>query len=280
MEQAELHNFLTRYFTANQCNIIQDKDGMITVQLTEQLDEQLMNRPFYWNYVKRVGGRGMPMKVTFITNPAKKEEEGEWIHFGSPRLHQMFHTLKQTGKITRQYESKTGNTNQTSLIPWLILNVSVHYQGVQKRNELLSLGINLINGAILPTFMDRIQTISFSPIIHDYCFTLTPIIRTTSALNRLERYIQNDIHSQDDAWVQEAHQTYKEEKELLDYFFQLDTHSNATDECTEEERLVKERYKSELATLQERLLPTISTEVINTGMLYISQQTTSQLLQQ
>ncbi len=34
MEQAALHNFLQRYFTANDCDIVEDQNGVMTVQLT------------------------------------------------------------------------------------------------------------------------------------------------------------------------------------------------------------------------------------------------------
>ncbi|KGP72947.1 YqhG family protein [Pontibacillus yanchengensis] len=280
MKQAELHNFLIRYFTANDCEIVEDQQGVMTVQLTDELDETLMNRPFYWNYVKRVGGKGIPMKVTFITNPEKKQEKGEWIHFGSPRLHQMFNTLKNKGMITKQYEKVENLASQTSLTPWLVLNLSIHYQGTQKRNEIVSVGLHLITGAIVPDFMEKLKTIKLTPIIPDYCFTLTPIIRVSSALKRIEKYTQNQISSHDDTWVEDSHKKLHEEKELLDYFYSKQI--EVTDEMSEEEiehvKGAKERYQSEVAKLAERFEPKVSLEIINAGLFYFVQQTSYSLL--
>lgn len=46
MQQQEIHQFLERYFHANGCEIIENSPGHITVQLTIELDKELMNRPF------------------------------------------------------------------------------------------------------------------------------------------------------------------------------------------------------------------------------------------
>ena len=42
-----------RYFQANDCEIIENNPGYITVQLTIDLDKELMNRPFYWHYLRK-----------------------------------------------------------------------------------------------------------------------------------------------------------------------------------------------------------------------------------
>ena len=63
----------------------------LTVQLTIELDKELMNRPFYWHYLEKTGGVPNPDRLTFITDSqnAPTNIKGETIHFGSPRLHQM-----------------------------------------------------------------------------------------------------------------------------------------------------------------------------------------------
>ena len=50
MQQQEIHKFLERYFHANDCEIVENGPGYMTVQLTIELDKELMNRPFYWHY--------------------------------------------------------------------------------------------------------------------------------------------------------------------------------------------------------------------------------------
>ncbi len=73
------------------------------VQLTIELDKELMNRPFYWHYLEKTGGIPNPMQLTFITNKEKAPEniKGETIHFGSPRLHQIFESTKSLAGYIR-----------------------------------------------------------------------------------------------------------------------------------------------------------------------------------
>ena len=49
MEQREIHTFLLRFFQANQCDILEESAGHLTVQLTIEMDKLIMNRPFYWH---------------------------------------------------------------------------------------------------------------------------------------------------------------------------------------------------------------------------------------
>lgn len=278
MEQQALHNFLHRYFNANDCEIIDDHDGVMNVQLTDEMDEMLMNRPFYWHYVKRMGGQGIPMKVTFITNPKRKEEKGEWIHFGSPRLHQMFQSLKEKGKFTRQYENIHPSNGQVPLVPWLIVNSSIHYKGTQKRNEVISTGLHLLNGGMVTDIMDKVSNVPLTPIIKDYCFTLSPLIKIPSAIKRIEQSLTNHINQQDTSWGDEAFRQLEEEKNLLTYFFRQDLQSEA-EEIDENVEDAQKRYEGELTMLEDRFKPSVQIEVINTGIFYMTQETSMKFLQ-
>ncbi|GAE45289.1 hypothetical protein JCM21738_2071 [Mesobacillus boroniphilus JCM 21738] len=120
MQQQEIHNFLEKYFTANNCELMENDKGYMTVQLTVDLDKELMNRPFYWHYLEKTGGVPNPMKLTFITNKQKAPDDikGEVIHFGSPRLHQIFASTKSLAGYIRLYQNNQFPT-QTPLIPWI-----------------------------------------------------------------------------------------------------------------------------------------------------------------
>ncbi|MCD5323544.1 MULTISPECIES: YqhG family protein [Pontibacillus] len=280
MEQQALHNFLHRYFTANECSIIEDHDGVMKVQLTEEQDEVLMNRPFYWNYVKRVNGKGIPMQVTFITNPNRREDKGEWVHFGSPRIHQMFKMLRNKGQLTRQYE-QVETIQQTSLTPWLILNASIHFKGTQKRQEIVSLGLQLINGTIIPEFMDRLDSVTLSPTIPDYCFTLSPIIKLPSALKRIEAYIHGNVMKQDLSFGEEALRLLQEEQQLLDHFYKNDLYEDEGEEekeSAQKKAETRERLAREQDALQQRYEPTVKVDVINAGILYMTHSTSASMI--
>src|SRR5699024_11543085 len=80
MPITNLNTFLSRFFNAHHCTILRNEDGVMTVQLTEEMDQSLMNRPFYWHYVKKMGKMGEPMKLTFITNPSQREQQRSEEH--------------------------------------------------------------------------------------------------------------------------------------------------------------------------------------------------------
>lgn len=278
MEQQALHNFLKSYFIANECQITEEHKGKLTVQLTEQLDEALMNRPFYWHYRRKLGQPGQAMKVNFITHPDYKEEQGEWIHFGSPRLHQVFDHLITQGKLTRLYEKVDINQQQTPLIPWFMLNVKVSYVGDKKRDEIHSIGLQLLNGTMISTFMENIGQINFSSSISDFCFTVTPIIRLTSAVKRVENYLDHLIQSVNTDWAKQAEKKYSEEKELLTEFFNKPTKKD--NELTEDDlNALHVRFEQELSGLYERFKPKIKVEVINGGLFYLTKKSSLSFLQ-
>lgn len=96
MQQQEIHQYLNQYFEANECELLENGEGYLTVQLTIELDKELMNRPFYWHYLEKTGGIPNPSKLTIITDQERCPDhiKGEVIHFGAPRLHQIFQSTK------------------------------------------------------------------------------------------------------------------------------------------------------------------------------------------
>ncbi len=122
------------FFKANDCEILRRSPHRLDVQLTIEMDKRLMNRPFYWHYLEKTGGIPNPMQLSLITDPNHAEEEGELIHYGSPRLHQIFQTTKELGSYIRLFEDTKGSgTAHTPLHPWLGVNVKVCYQCDRKK---------------------------------------------------------------------------------------------------------------------------------------------------
>lgn len=147
MRQQEVHEFLLRFFEANHCPITEHGPGFMKVQLTVEMDKQIMNRPFYWHWREKTGGEPNPMKITFITDKetAPEDMDGEFIYFGAPRLFQIFQAVKQNGRFTRIYEKIVSAGARVPLQPWLGLNVVISYQSDMKKDRLLSLGLHLVS---------------------------------------------------------------------------------------------------------------------------------------
>ena len=261
MQQQEIHNFLISYFVANECSIIENKPGYLTVQLTIELDKELMNRPFYWHYLEKTGGIPNPMQLTFITNKeiAPEHIKGEIIHFGSPRLHQIFQSTKNLASYIRLYEKHNQIHNQTPLLPWLCMNVKISYQCDRKRDIFKSIGLQLINGQMVENFHDRLEQIPLTPKIPDYSFTLSPLVKPKSGMLRIENYLTSLINEDDHSWAEEARKRWDQDLKLLEHFY----------EEIEEEN---ENYETEKKALQEQYEPKINISIINGGLFYLTDQ--------
>lgn len=259
MQQQEIHNFLERYFHANHCEITENDAGYMVVQLTNELDKELMNRPFYWHYLEKTGGTPNPMKITFITNTqlAPDHVKGETIHFGSPRLHQIFNSTKSLAGYIRLYQNiEHHHSKQTPLYPWIGLNVKISYQCDRKRDVFKSIGLQLINGMMVEDFHRRLLEIPLTPKIPDYAFTLSPLIMPKSGLVRIEQYFRNTLEQEDHTWADEARMRWQKDLDLLHHFY--------------EDSEIKEAFETEKAALQEQYEPKINISIVNGGIFYLN----------
>lgn len=259
MQQLEIHNFLLRYFQANECEITENGPGYLTVQLSIELDKELMNRPFYWHYLEKTGGAPNPMKLTFITNPqlAPENLKGETIHFGSPRLHQIFQSTKKLASYIRLYENHRNNNQQTPLMPWLCMNVKISYQCDRKRDIYKSIGLQLINGQMIEGFHERLQNVQLTPKIPDYSFTLSPLVKPKSGMSRIENYLKAMIEEDNHSWAEDARNRWEQDLRLLHHFY----------EDAQEEN---ESYETEKKALQDQYEPKINISFINGGLFYLT----------
>jgi hypothetical protein len=261
MQQQEIHNFLLDYFQANECPILENHPGYLTVQLTIELDKELMNRPFYWHYLEKTGGIPNPMSLTFITNKeaAPEKLKGEIIHFGSPRLHQIFDSTKSLSRYIRLYENHQYHNSQTPLLPWLCMNVKISYQCDRKRDVFKSIGLQLINGQMVENFHESLEQITLTPKIPDYSFTLSPLVKPKSGMSRIENYLRAVIAGEEHSWAEEARMRWDQDLRLLDHFY----------EDVEEEN---ESYATEKKALQEQYEPKINISFINGGLFYLTEK--------
>jgi len=252
----DLNLFLAQYFTAHHCDLLYNEDGVLTVQLSEDMDKALMNRPFYWHYIKKMGYPGQPKQLTLITNPNKREENGEWIHFGSPRLQQILTHLRENQKYTKLFQ-KVETNQRMPLYPWLVLNIKISYHGKQKKDEILSIGLHLINGMMRLQMMGELRKRTFQATISDYCYTISPMIRLKSGYLRIEKVIMKYLDDQPYDWANQSLKKLDEEIETLKHFY---------DEDNSEEEMEKE-----ITELKLRYEPYVTFEVINGGLFYLTE---------
>src|SRR5699024_3441157 len=120
MEAHEVKQFVKRYFTANQCQVDATIEGLLEVQLTEEMDKKIMNRPFSWHYMNATDKKGVPQTLLFQFQEEPHERETEKIHFGSYRFQQIMEDLTNKQPIVRAYEDVDVRM-ETPLYPWLVM---------------------------------------------------------------------------------------------------------------------------------------------------------------
>ncbi|WP_130859833.1 YqhG family protein [Gracilibacillus phocaeensis] len=257
-----LHGFLDQFFTQQHCHVTKEQETGLTVRLTRELDQALMNRPFYWHYMDKMGRQGEPMSLSLDTGWQSEDRKKEWLHFGSPRLQQIFRYITQEAQYTLLYEQTT-NQDRSALLPWLVVNVKVQYHGKQTKEAIHSIGLQLINGTLSIQMMDKLQTIAWGQRMEDYCYTISPLITPRSGFQRTFHYIEQHLLDQDTTWIKESIACLEEELQLLHYFFSEDEHLLATEE----------------EQLRQRLQPDIHLIVHNAGLFYVTEKTNQTFLQ-
>ena len=104
MYPQQVHDYLVKFFEENECRILNNDGHYINVQLTIDMDKKIMNRPYYWKYLESINGEPNPAQLTLITDQNNLMEggiKGEVVHFGSPRLSQLFQTTKELGAFVQ-----------------------------------------------------------------------------------------------------------------------------------------------------------------------------------
>lgn len=255
MDEFNIDSFLTTFFKQHECDVNVVQDGMLKIQLTEKIDRAIMNRPFYWHYVQATGRVGEPQKLTLRTKIDCGANEGEWIHFGTPKMNDICKYLEETSRFIQAFEQLSVN-NQTLLHPWLVVNGIISYKGKQIKEEMKSIGLNLINGAITERAMEQLQTVDFSQTISPHCFTVTPLIKIRSGFQRIEHYISRHVARTNTTWAIDSLLLLKDELLLLNHFYKNNSE--------------KKDLKKEVTQLYYRLRPEVSFSIVNGGLFYVT----------
>lgn len=258
MQQAAIHDFLTDFFTASGCTLMPVPDSdVLKVKLNKEIDKLLMNRPFYWHYIEQTGGT--PETATLVFRTDDKAEEGELIHFGSPRLHQIFDAALKLAPYIRLYQNLPPQSS-SALEPWLAINAKISYKCDLKKDRICSIGLQLINGTLIDGFQDILDKLPLLPKMPDYCYTLSPLIRIGSGIKRIETFLESVLKSEPTGWADDAGKRWARDQELLDSFY-------------EQQDPKPETYFQEKEAIREQYQPRILVQFINAGLFYLKSST-------
>lgn len=258
MYSQQVHNYLRQFFLENECDMVFEDEHYLTVQLTIAMDKRIMNRPFYWQYVEATNGEPNPAQVTFITdqNTMSAKVIGEVVHFGSPRLNQIFQATRELGAFVQMFQKVDAGIGQVLLTPWLGVNYKVSYCCDRKKEMLYSFGINLLTGTINNNFHEAIISIDWDSTQSENAFYVQHIIKPERALQRLDKAIDAIIQQDDHTWAEQAKKRWQRDQRVLDYFY----------EDIEEK---PECYEVEKKALEEQYDAKIKIEIVNGGLFYM-----------
>ncbi|UCZ54579.1 YqhG family protein [Bacillus shivajii] len=259
MNTEQIHSYVKQFFVENESEILEESPSYLHIQLSIDMDKALMNRPFYWHYLEKMGGVPNPMKLTLITdqNNAPEGLKGEALHFGAPRLHQIFETAIEQGSHALLYESIQVNKPSIGLNPWLVLNVIVSYCCDRTKEQLFSIGLNLITGEMISDFHSLMKNKDFQEAIPDYCYTINPIIKPKSGIERIKKQILLTLEKENHAWAYEAAQRWQEDERLLEAFYEEYDEKPST-------------YEMEKEALKQQYEPLVKINIINGGLFYFA----------
>ncbi|WP_096188445.1 YqhG family protein [Evansella halocellulosilytica] len=259
MDSKQIHSYVKQFFEENDSPVIEESSSHLHVQLSVDMDKALMNRPFYWHYLEKMGGIPNPMKLTLITdqNSAPDDLKGESVHFGSPRLHQIFETAIDQGSHVLLYESVNVSKPSVGLKPWLVMNTVVSYQCDRTKEKLHSIGLNLLTGEMITHFHSYVENKHFQEAIPNYCYTIHPIIKPLSGVERIKKQIMNSVNNEDYTWAVEASKRWRADEILLEKFYKDYDGKPPT-------------YEMEKEALKLQYEPRITIQTINGGLFYFA----------
>src|SRR5699024_1913233 len=162
-----LLEFYKHFFITTNCTIEAITNHTLTVQLTTDDDKAIMNRPYYWSYIETMQLEGQPQKITLSTTK-NNSHDTVFAYYDTLIYHRISEWLKTNTKYGIYYE-KIHTAKKTTMFPWLILNIKLTYKGILYKEEILSLGLQLIHGIVEYDMMEKLKTVSLATQISNYC---------------------------------------------------------------------------------------------------------------
>lgn len=269
MNETETRSYVNRYLQAMQCHIIESSPGHVQVQLSERADKDLVNRPFYWSYVEKLGIEPQPVTLSLIFDPEKAppDTKGERVIPGSTRLQQIFRSASKHGRFVRLYEDSPLNLKSPRgsrpYTPWLGINYKIEWICDKMRSEIHSLGIQLLDGTIHDNFYAGLTSRQWTPRLPSHRFLTKPKLTLEAALNELEFYVQGYLEQVDDTWARDAEERMREELERLEQYYR-DKPSRVSEEEFQDEHVRRVRET------KWQYQPRVQVTVVNAGLFYMA----------
>lgn len=257
MQKNALRSFVEDYLQAMDCQMISSTPNAIHTQLSIEADKDLLHRPFYWMYVEQMQLPPQPQQLFLRFKPEQEPDEpnSEWIYDGCPRLQRMYQSVRKRGRFVQLFQAAPTmrRKRQIAYSTWLAVNFLLSYVCDQKKERLVSLGINLQSGESRSNIYAWLQTIDWKTALPPHCYLQSPSLSLAKAAGRLEQQIADELAAEDHRWAEEANERLASELELLDRY-------------DSEESADKRKRQLEITWQYQ---PRIQVQVINAGLFHL-----------
>ncbi|HBT17226.1 MAG TPA: hypothetical protein DEB05_09760 [Firmicutes bacterium] len=196
---------------------------------------------------------------------------------GSYRLNWFLEGIKERGNYTLQrfsYEFQPAKTQQEieellpavrqdfflqapsfQMRPYLGANYTLSYRTDELREELVSPGLDMVSGEVIPNFFELLAAAPAIPGapeegVEQQRYTLE------QAFALLHNYLQEIVQAKDPLWVEEARTRYEEELYCLYQYYQEDNRDTND-------------FKSRAHELYDKFRPRVLARLVNLGLLYL-----------
>jgi hypothetical protein len=139
--------------------------------------------------------------------------------------------------------------------PYLLVNYTLSYQTDELREELVSLGLDMVNGKISPDFIHFLADRDPLPAVAG-TEVETPSYQLDEAFALLQTALEAFVLSRDPAWVDDARTRYEEELSCLYQYYQEDRRDLAD-------------FQNRALDLYDKFRPRVVVRVVNVGLLYL-----------
>lgn len=193
----------------------------------------------------------------------------EHLHFGSPRLKQIFTAVRRGGSCVYLFEDP-GPRQRVTLFPaayepWLGVCFKAEFACDMKREELHFMGVSLVSGSIDFHFRDRLVSRDLVPRLPENVHIEPSSLTLDDGRNALEQALLGKLGEIDSSWATEASERLHEELELIDAYYE----DLLLEEDAEKHQAAQEQYAARRQEIRWQYEPRIQISAINCGIFHL-----------
>ncbi len=309
MSQEQIREYVMTYLETTECKFLEKSPYHVTVKLSPRADRDLTNRPYYWGFIERTGVEPETMTFSFIFDAERHQKmqdaaapntaappqedailgrhfgavrplpvlgpgriQREELHFGSPRLKQIFAAARQGGRSVYVFEDP-GPRQRSTLLPaayepWLGVRMKVEFCCDMKREELHFIGVSLLTGQIDEEFHSRLNGKVLVPRMPENMHISPTRLSLEQGRQFVESRIAEKVQACDASWAVEAGERLSEELALIDAYYR----DLLQDPDEERKQAIMEQYESRKGEIRWQYEPRIVVSALGSGIFHLRSQ--------